>query len=168
MFFLYGLTSVVYCYVISLFTTSQLATFAFASGSQCILFLIYFIAYVGDLSMSLILDSVLTIEQLPRHPNLRPRGPNRPLCLRRPLHNLDCHSSRQHGSLPSARTQRILPSLQRRVRRFLPGRHIRIWRANSLPHRPILRPPSIPDMVGLRRTLSQTHQTHALFSQNGS
>lgn len=46
-FFLYGLTSAVYSYVISLFTTSQLATFAFASGSQAVMFLIYFIAYLA-------------------------------------------------------------------------------------------------------------------------
>ena len=42
-FFLYGLTSILFSYVISLFTTSQLAAFAFAAGSQAIFFLIYFI-----------------------------------------------------------------------------------------------------------------------------
>jgi len=42
-FFLYGLTSVVYSYVISLFAPSQLAAFAFSAGSQAVLFLIYFI-----------------------------------------------------------------------------------------------------------------------------
>lgn len=46
-FFLYGLTSTVYAYVVSLFTSSQLASFAFAAGSQCVLFLIYFIAYMA-------------------------------------------------------------------------------------------------------------------------
>lgn len=49
-FVLYGLTSSVYCYAISLFTTSQLATFAFAAGSQAVLFLIYFIAYLAILT----------------------------------------------------------------------------------------------------------------------
>ncbi|KAI9653278.1 MAG: hypothetical protein M1831_006113 [Alyxoria varia] len=49
-FFLYGLTSIAYSYCISLFTTSQLATFAFASGSQCVFFLIYFIAYLAILT----------------------------------------------------------------------------------------------------------------------
>ncbi|KAI9727310.1 MAG: hypothetical protein M1828_006929 [Chrysothrix sp. TS-e1954] len=44
---LFGLTSIIYSYVISLFVTSQLAAFAFAAGSQCILFLIYFIAYLA-------------------------------------------------------------------------------------------------------------------------
>ena len=43
-FFLYGLTSILLSYVISLFTTSQLAAFAFAAGGQAILFLIYFIS----------------------------------------------------------------------------------------------------------------------------
>ena len=42
-FFLYGFTSILLSYVISLFTTSQLAAFAFAAGSQAIFFLIYFI-----------------------------------------------------------------------------------------------------------------------------
>lgn len=42
-FFLYGLTSILLSYVISLFTTSQLAAFAFSAGMQCALFLLYFI-----------------------------------------------------------------------------------------------------------------------------
>jgi len=42
-FFLYGLTSITYSYVISLFAPSQLAAFAFSAGSQAVLFLIYFI-----------------------------------------------------------------------------------------------------------------------------
>ncbi|KAF2717949.1 putative ABC transporter [Polychaeton citri CBS 116435] len=45
-FFLYGLTATLTSYVISLFTTSQLATFAFAAGGQCVFFLLYFIAYM--------------------------------------------------------------------------------------------------------------------------
>lgn len=43
-FFLYGLTSIAYSYVISLFVPSQLAAFAFAAGSQAVLFLLYFIS----------------------------------------------------------------------------------------------------------------------------
>ncbi|KAL9084276.1 MAG: hypothetical protein Q9159_005321 [Coniocarpon cinnabarinum] len=46
-FFLYGLTSVVYSYVVSLFVSSQLAAFAFSAGSQCALFLIYLISYMA-------------------------------------------------------------------------------------------------------------------------
>ena len=46
-FFLYGLTSIVYSYVVSLFVSSQLAAFAFAAGSQCALFLIYLISYMA-------------------------------------------------------------------------------------------------------------------------
>lgn len=43
-FFLFGLTSIAWAYVISLFVTSQLAAYAFTAGSQAALFLIYFIA----------------------------------------------------------------------------------------------------------------------------
>lgn len=42
-FFLYGLTSVLLSYVVSLFASSQLAAFAFAAGGQCVFFLLFFI-----------------------------------------------------------------------------------------------------------------------------
>lgn len=45
-FFLYGLAAMLCSYVISLFVTSQLAAFAFAAGMQCVMYLIYFIAYL--------------------------------------------------------------------------------------------------------------------------
>ncbi|KAL4926063.1 putative ABC transporter [Aspergillus undulatus] len=45
-FFLYGLCSTLCAYLVSLFTKSQLAAFAFAAGGQCVAFLIYFIAYM--------------------------------------------------------------------------------------------------------------------------
>lgn len=45
-FMLYGLSALLMAYVVSLFTTSQLATFAFASGGQCCFFLIYFVVYM--------------------------------------------------------------------------------------------------------------------------
>ncbi|KAK2756497.1 hypothetical protein FQN54_005390 [Arachnomyces sp. PD_36] len=45
-FFLYGLASTLLSYIISLFSTSQLAAFAFAAGGQAIMFLIYLIAYM--------------------------------------------------------------------------------------------------------------------------
>ncbi|KAB8218314.1 hypothetical protein BDV33DRAFT_205517 [Aspergillus novoparasiticus] len=45
-FFLYGLCSTLLSYLVSLFSRSQLAAFAFAAGSQCVLFLIYLIAYM--------------------------------------------------------------------------------------------------------------------------
>lgn len=51
-FFLYGLTSILFCYIISIMVTSQLATFAFAAGSQAALFLIYFIGYMSILTYS--------------------------------------------------------------------------------------------------------------------
>lgn len=50
MFFLYGITSILLCFVISLFTKSQLACFAFAAGSQAIFFLLYFIMYMSILT----------------------------------------------------------------------------------------------------------------------
>jgi ABC-type multidrug transport system ATPase subunit len=45
-FMLYGLSATLMAYVVSLFTTSQLATFAFASGGQCCFFLIYFVVFM--------------------------------------------------------------------------------------------------------------------------
>lgn len=45
-FVFYGLSATLMAYVLSLFTTSQLATFALAAGAQCSFFLIYFIAYM--------------------------------------------------------------------------------------------------------------------------
>ncbi|KAI4748370.1 putative ABC transporter [Aureobasidium sp. EXF-12298] len=49
-FFLYGLAALLCSYVISLFVTSQLASFAFAAGMQCAFFLIYFIAYMATIT----------------------------------------------------------------------------------------------------------------------
>ena len=49
-FFLYGLSSTVLSYVISLFARSQLAAFAFAAGGQAVMFLLYFIAYLSVLT----------------------------------------------------------------------------------------------------------------------
>ena len=45
-FVLFGLSATLMSYVVSLFTTSQLASFAFAAGGQCCFFLIYFIAFM--------------------------------------------------------------------------------------------------------------------------
>ncbi|KAF9891261.1 hypothetical protein FE257_004825 [Aspergillus nanangensis] len=45
-FFTYGLSATLLSYLVSLFAKSQLAAFAFAAGGQCVLFLIYFIAYM--------------------------------------------------------------------------------------------------------------------------
>ncbi|KAK7510141.1 uncharacterized protein IWZ02DRAFT_116073 [Phyllosticta citriasiana] len=45
-FFLYGFTSILLAYVVSLFVTSQLAAFAFMAGGQASFFLIYFVAYM--------------------------------------------------------------------------------------------------------------------------
>ncbi len=49
-FFLYGLCGTLCAYLVSLFTKSQLAAFAFAAGGQCVVFLIYFIAYMSVLT----------------------------------------------------------------------------------------------------------------------
>jgi ATP-binding cassette subfamily A (ABC1) protein 3 len=51
-FFLYGLTSTLLSYVFSLYTTSLLATFAWAVGYQAALFAIYFIAYLTIITYS--------------------------------------------------------------------------------------------------------------------
>jgi ATP-binding cassette, subfamily A (ABC1), member 3 len=51
-FILYGLASTLLSYVISLFSRSQLAAFAFAAGSQAVMFLLYFIAYMSILTYS--------------------------------------------------------------------------------------------------------------------
>jgi hypothetical protein len=44
-FALYGLSAMLAAYIVSLFTTSQLATFAFAAGGQVSMLLIYFVSY---------------------------------------------------------------------------------------------------------------------------
>jgi ABC-type multidrug transport system ATPase subunit len=49
-FFLYGLTSILLCYIVSIVVTSQLATFAFAAGGQASFFLLYFIGYMSILT----------------------------------------------------------------------------------------------------------------------
>ena len=49
-FFLYGIASTLLSYVISLFSRSQLAAFAFAAGGQAVMFLLYFIAYLSVLT----------------------------------------------------------------------------------------------------------------------
>lgn len=51
-FFLYGLASTLLSYVISLFSRSQLAAFAFAAGGQAVMFLLYFIAFMSVLTYS--------------------------------------------------------------------------------------------------------------------
>jgi ABC-type multidrug transport system ATPase subunit len=51
-FFLYGLTSTLLSYVFSLYTTSLLATFAWAVGYQAALFALYLIAYMSILTFS--------------------------------------------------------------------------------------------------------------------
>ena len=51
-FFLYGIASTLLSYVISLFSRSQLAAFAFAAGGQAVMFLLYFIAYLSVLTYS--------------------------------------------------------------------------------------------------------------------
>lgn len=50
--FLYGVASTLLSYVISLFSRSQLAAFAFAAGGQAVMFLLYFIAYLSVLTYS--------------------------------------------------------------------------------------------------------------------
>lgn len=51
-FFLYGLCSSVLSYLISLYSRSQLAAFAFAAGGQCVMFLLYFIAYMAVITFA--------------------------------------------------------------------------------------------------------------------
>jgi ATP-binding cassette subfamily A (ABC1) protein 3 len=51
-FFLYGLAALLCSYVISLFVTSQLASFAFAAGMQCSFFLIYFLAFMAIITFA--------------------------------------------------------------------------------------------------------------------
>lgn len=51
-FFLYGLCATLWAYLISLVAGSQLAAFAFTAGSQCVFFLLYFIAYMSILTYS--------------------------------------------------------------------------------------------------------------------
>ncbi|KAL9101737.1 MAG: hypothetical protein Q9163_003035 [Psora crenata] len=48
--FLYGISSILLSYVVSLFAKSQLAAFAFAAGGQAVMFLLYFLAYLSVLT----------------------------------------------------------------------------------------------------------------------
>ena len=48
--FLYGLASILLCYVISLFSRSQLAAWSWCAAGQCVAFLLYFIAYMSLLT----------------------------------------------------------------------------------------------------------------------
>jgi ABC-type multidrug transport system ATPase subunit len=62
-FFLYGLTSTLLSYVVSLFSRSQLAAFAFAAGGQAVGFLLYFIAYMSVLTYAPVdqIDSLVNV-----------------------------------------------------------------------------------------------------------
>lgn len=62
-FFLYGLTSALFSYVVSIVSRSQLAAFAVAAGGQACLFLIYFIGYMSILTYApaFAIDKYLTI-----------------------------------------------------------------------------------------------------------
>lgn len=44
--FLYGIASIIFVYILSLYASSQLGAFAFAAGSQAIMFLITLIVFV--------------------------------------------------------------------------------------------------------------------------
>ncbi|KAF2749339.1 P-loop containing nucleoside triphosphate hydrolase protein [Sporormia fimetaria CBS 119925] len=62
-FSLYGLTSILLCYIVSISVTSQLATFAFAAGGSASLFLLYFIGVMSILTYAPVTetDNYLTI-----------------------------------------------------------------------------------------------------------
>ncbi|KAI7252890.1 hypothetical protein D0864_05951 [Hortaea werneckii] len=49
-FVLFGLSATLSSYVVSLFTPSQLSTFAFAAGGQCVFFLIYFLGFMATIT----------------------------------------------------------------------------------------------------------------------
>lgn len=51
-FFLYGLTSILMAYVVSLFTKTQLSTYAWAAALQIFFFLVYLIAYMCVITYS--------------------------------------------------------------------------------------------------------------------
>ena len=61
--FLYGVASTLLSYVVSLFSRSQLAAFAFAAGGQAVMFLLYFIAYLSVLTYAPVnkVDSYLLV-----------------------------------------------------------------------------------------------------------
>ncbi|KAK2779107.1 hypothetical protein FQN52_006658 [Onygenales sp. PD_12] len=61
--FLYGLASTLLSYVISVFSRSPLAAFAFAAGGQAVMFLIYFIGYMSVLTYAPTnrIDSLVTV-----------------------------------------------------------------------------------------------------------
>ena len=61
--FLYGLASTLLAYVISLFSKSQLAAFAFAAAGQVVMFLVYYVAFMSVLTYS-------PIDQIDRNVNI--------------------------------------------------------------------------------------------------
>ncbi|KAN0078785.1 hypothetical protein V8E54_005298 [Elaphomyces granulatus] len=62
-FFLYGLTSTAFSYLISLLSKSQLSAFAITAGGQCVMFILYFIAYMSVLTYAPVdkIDSYVNI-----------------------------------------------------------------------------------------------------------
>jgi ATP-binding cassette, subfamily A (ABC1), member 3 len=62
-FTLYGLTAILMAYVISIFSSTQLGTYAWAAAGQAVLFLVYLVAYLSVLTYSPVLkiDSHLLI-----------------------------------------------------------------------------------------------------------
>lgn len=104
-FFLYGLASTLLSYVISLFSRSQLAAFAFAAGGQAVMFLLYFIAYMSVLTYSPIdkIDSHVnichfTIASISPVANL-----TRALFISLNIFSLTCRG-REYASYPGAMT----------------------------------------------------------------
>ena len=60
---LYGLTSILFVYCISLATKSQLASFAFAAGIQAALFFIYFLIYLSIITYADLQDQASMLEK---------------------------------------------------------------------------------------------------------
>ncbi|KAK5046506.1 hypothetical protein LTR84_008309 [Exophiala bonariae] len=104
-FFLYGLASTLLSYVISLFSRSQLAAFAFAAGGQAVMFLLYFIAYMSVLTYSPIdkIDSYVNISHFTIASISPVANLTRALFIALNIFSLTCRG-REYASYPGAMT----------------------------------------------------------------
>ncbi|EKJ70837.1 hypothetical protein FPSE_08989 [Fusarium pseudograminearum CS3096] len=61
--FLYGIASTLFAYIVSLFTSTQLGTFAWAAASQTLVFVVYIVAYMSVLTYTPVtkVDSTLRL-----------------------------------------------------------------------------------------------------------
>ena len=136
-FFLYGLTSTLLSYVISLLSRSQLSAFAFAAGGQAVMFLLYFIAFMSVLTYSptQLIDRNLnlahfTIAAISPVANL-----TRALFVTLNVFSVTCGRNRQFVSYPGSTTAFGGPILYLIIQAFILFGVLLWWDSGSLVRR---------------------------------